>query len=587
MSSGTTEPQRIFHRTTSVPSRPSQLDVRPAQGFLSAKSASNDDGNTPTAECKSPVVQVRRFSVTRVADDVPMDLIADNHGKNDVFQPSIMGPTRFKHNLRLRMGPIVDTTQDNGGKSPMDDLSNEAPGADTTFNPLPNRAVYTLAKSELSPNSMTWSGSTASRYNNLRLPDLFKNQSNRSGSSTASVYATVDRMTRQFSINSQSAGIFTKGVGYSSSSNSLRQFEDELFFPHRGKPMEVGKKQKLNDDWVDSPVDVRQLGTLSTNFAAKHLNEHSLPKYGLKTKLAKYQSFMDRSFSLIQTGTDTSVIQGMALMKKIIGKAWSDLKFGHDLAYGICDYIRENGYLLYMVKHYSNLEEVNSVRMAIGSAFEECLSGPNREMILDSPLLNSLLKAIEHECSNGCGDGLRIAMSVLESLFKVNVRSCTRIIDLGGLDSLLRACKSCGDMKTMRHAAMALSNLAMFGGNENHSQLLARNVPEWLFLLASMQDDITRYYACLSICMLVSNQEIEAAVVKSGTLGLVEPFLVSHKPEEFAASDCRHMQGRPQLWLERLVPLLSSKRREARSLGAFHLVMEAVIKKKQERLDVS
>lgn len=128
----------------------------------------------------------------------------------------------------------------------------------------------------------------------------------------------------------------------------------------------------------------------------------------------------------------------------------------------------------------------------------------------------------------------------------------------------------------------------MFGGNENHTALVARNVPEWLFLLASLQDDVTRYYACLAICMLVSNPEIEAAVVKSGTLGLVEPFLLAHPPEEFSryGDDYKHQQGKPKEWLERLLPVLLSKRREARSVGAFHFVMEASIKKLQDKLEV-
>ncbi len=69
----------------------------------------------------------------------------------------------------------------------------------------------------------------------------------------------------------------------------------------------------------------------------------------------------------------------------------------------------------------------------------------------------------------------------------------------------------------------------------------------------------------------------------------MEPFLLNHKPDEFAASsdDYKHQQGRPKEWLERLLPLFTSKRREARSLVAYHFVMEASIKKQQDKLDVS
>lgn len=82
-------------------------------------------------------------------------------------------------------------------------------------------------------------------------------------------------------------------------------------------------------------------------------------------------------------------------------------------------------------------------------------------------------------------------------------------------------------------------------------------MPDWLFLLASQPDDITRYYACLAICMLGSTKEMEAAVNKSGTLALVEPFLLAHQATTFAGDHYKHSQGRPKEWLERLLLYLS------------------------------
>lgn len=78
-------------------------------------------------------------------------------------------------------------------------------------------------------------------------------------------------------------------------------------------------------------------------------------------------------------------------------------------------------------------------------------------------------------------------------------------------------------------------------------------VPDWLFLLASQPDDLTRYYACLAICMLGSTKEMEAAVIKSGTLALVEPFLLAHRAITFAGDHYKHSQGRPKEWLVRFV----------------------------------
>ena len=55
--------------------------------------------------------------------------------------------------------------------------------------------------------------------------------------------------------------------------------------------------------------------------------------------------------------------------------------------------------------------------------------------------------------------------------------------------------------------------------------------PEWLFPLAFVADDSVRYYACLAIAVLVSNKELEACVLRSGTLSLVLPFIDAHDPQ--------------------------------------------------------
>jgi hypothetical protein len=59
--------------------------------------------------------------------------------------------------------------------------------------------------------------------------------------------------------------------------------------------------------------------------------------------------------------------------------------------------------------------------------------------------------------------------------------------------------------------------------------------------------------------MLSSSKEMEAAVIKSGTLSLVEPFLVGHQPTTFANHDYKHSQGRPKDWLVRYVKKLEKK----------------------------
>ncbi len=116
--------------------------------------------------------------------------------------------------------------------------------------------------------------------------------------------------------------------------------------------------------------------------------------------------------------------------------------------------------------------------------------------------------------------------------------------------------------------------------------MIKHDVPTWLFPLAFNNDDNIKYYACLAIAAMVANKEIEADVLKSGTLDLVEPFVTSHNPEEFAYSTVSHSHGQSKNWLERLVPVLLSKRKEAQALAAFHFAMEAGIKKNQGQTSI-
>jgi hypothetical protein len=166
------------------------------------------------------------------------------------------------------------------------------------------------------------------------------------------------------------------------------------------------------------------------------------------------------------------------------------------------------------------------------------------------------------------------------------MEASSKIVALGGLEIILHWCRS-SDVGVLRRCAKAVSNLSLFGGAENQEEMASHNVPEWLFPLAFMEDDNIRYYACLAICVLLANKELEAAVMKSGTLDLVMPFINSTKPSTFAKNDLSHRQGRDSVYLEHLIPLLSSRREEPQALAAFHFAMEAGIKAEQGRVGVS
>ena len=142
------------------------------------------------------------------------------------------------------------------------------------------------------------------------------------------------------------------------------------------------------------------------------------------------------------------------------------------------------------------------------------------------------------------------------------------------------------DKQTLRQCASALANVAMYGGAENQEAMIQRKVQSWLFPLAFHNDDTIKYYACLAIAVLVANKEIEAEVQKSKSLDLIDPFVQSHTPTEFAKVSATLSHGQSRNWLIRLIPVLLSSKDEARNIAAFHFCMEAEIKKQSNSTDM-
>ncbi|XP_052757604.1 NAD(+) hydrolase sarm1 isoform X2 [Galleria mellonella] len=271
-------------------------------------------------------------------------------------------------------------------------------------------------------------------------------------------------------------------------------------------------------------------------------------------------------------------------LNEMLRRAWAVPTHGHELGYSLCNALRVSGGLDILM---ANCLEGNNPDLQFSSAklLEQCLTTENRAHVVE----NGLEKVVNVACvctrNSNSVDHARIGTGILEHLFKHSESTCSDVINLGGLDAILFECRK-NDVDTLRHCATALANLSLYGGAENQEAMIKRKVPMWLFPLAFHNDDNIKYYACLAIAVLVANKEIEAAVLKSGTLDLVEPFVTSHNPSEFARSNLAHAHGQSKNWLQRLVPVLSSKREEARNLAAFHFCMEAGIKKQQGNTEI-
>ncbi|XP_076364418.1 NAD(+) hydrolase SARM1-like isoform X2 [Tachypleus tridentatus] len=293
--------------------------------------------------------------------------------------------------------------------------------------------------------------------------------------------------------------------------------------------------------------------------------------------MTRFGSRISTCVERLKTASDEEAVPLLTTMNDIIRKAWAVPTNGYELGFNLCNILRNNGGMDILMRNCSSGND--ELQFASAQLLEQCLSTENRGYVVDKGL--DSVVSVAYSCSmRNSVIHSRVGTGILEHLFKHSVTTCSDVIRMGGLKAILYDCRN-SDVETLRHCATALANLSLYGGSENQEAMIKHKVPVWLFPLAFNNDDNIKYYACLAIAALVANKEIEAAVLRSGTLDLVEPFVSSHNPEEFANSTVSHVHGQSKNWLLRLVPVLDSKREEARSLAAFHFAMEAGIKKRQ------
>ncbi|XP_054289187.1 NAD(+) hydrolase sarm1 isoform X4 [Macrosteles quadrilineatus] len=297
----------------------------------------------------------------------------------------------------------------------------------------------------------------------------------------------------------------------------------------------------------------------------------------------KYSKLLDSLVQSIRRGDGKRAPNILNNINEMMRKAWAVPAHGHELGYSLCNALRDCGGLDLLMNNCS--VDDREVQFSSAKLLEQCLTTENRAHVVEKGLEKVVKVACVCTKNANSVDHSRVGTGILQHLFKHSEGTCSDVIRLGGLDAVLFECRK-NDIETLRHCAGALANLSLYGGAENQEAMIKRKVPMWLFPLAFHNDDNIKYYACLAIAVLVANTEIEAAVLKSGTLDLVEPFVTSHNPSEFAKSNLAHAHGQSKDWLQKLVPVLSSKREEARNLAAFHFCMEAGIKKQQGNTEI-
>ncbi|KAM8991417.1 NAD(+) hydrolase SARM1 isoform 1-T1 [Ara ararauna] len=284
-----------------------------------------------------------------------------------------------------------------------------------------------------------------------------------------------------------------------------------------------------------------------------------------------------------QAASPVELSRAITEVFQLVEEAWGMPTLGRDVAKVLCDVIRLEGGLdlLLNLLYTAELE----TKCQAGKLLEQILVAENRDRIARIGLGVILNLAKERDVP-------QLAQSVsgiLEHMFKHTEETCFQLISDGGLDAILYWCRWT-DPIVLRHCAMALANCAMYGGQANQRLMIEKRTAEWLFpLVFSRDDELIRLHACLAITVLATNKEIEKEVERSGTLALVEPFIASLDPEQFASEmldSSDNSQGRTADDLQRLVPLLDSSRLEAQCIAAFYLCTEAAIKTRQKKTKV-
>ena len=291
--------------------------------------------------------------------------------------------------------------------------------------------------------------------------------------------------------------------------------------------------------------------------------------------------FLQHAEKLHSFGSDEDVIDAMVNISIIVERAWSIQAYGRDVAVTLCNTFGTNGGIYDLLRAISDDDNTKKQLVAM-KALEQMMTLMNRARVAKfglETIINIIKTSKEPELK------LR-SLGIVEHAFKSPEGTVTKLVNLGGLDVILMMCRS-NDEEVLKICARGLTNCAMYSSRKIQKVMIKNNAHNWLFTLAFSKDPITKYYASLAIAFLAVNQEIEQDIQNSETLSLVERFVATTDPITFGVGEKTHSQGRSKDWVKKLQVLLVSRMKQPQSLAVFTCVMQAHIKQKQHRLQVS
>lgn len=185
----------------------------------------------------------------------------------------------------------------------------------------------------------------------------------------------------------------------------------------------------------------------------------------------------------------------------------------------------------------NKMDKSKELKFTSAKLLNDCLTKENTAHIIQNNYQN-VPDLVEFCCQLARNrmnvESEQIGTGILRNLLEYNEDTCKEIlIKLNAIDTILFECRTT-DIQTLRNCVHCLANVVLFGGEECQQKLVEKSLLIWLFPLASHRDLQIKYFALMTVIILVANKEIEGAVLKTGLLELIEPFLLSNSPQEFA-----------------------------------------------------
>ncbi len=151
--------------------------------------------------------------------------------------------------------------------------------------------------------------------------------------------------------------------------------------------------------------------------------------------ISKYTGHLSNQIkSIARNDSNKKPQNALDKINELIRRAWAIPTHGHELGASLCNSLRVNGGLDLLMRNCT--EGDKDLQFSSARLLEQCLTTENRSHVVE----NGLDKVVNVACictRNTTIDHSRVGTGILEHLFKHSEGTCSDVIRLGGLDSVL------------------------------------------------------------------------------------------------------------------------------------------------------